>query len=114
MPAGFDLSGPLARRAWSVSWAAARRQRDRLRAWRAGAEGRRALLLLSLALLIRLPLMVFHDFFYDLQAYAVWGEVLDHHFFDFYTACCPAALPPHAPPNYPPLTVYLYGLLYAV
>jgi hypothetical protein len=122
MPAGFDLSqsltGRSTRRAWGVSWNAAARQRgERLRVWCAGAEGRRALLLLALALLVRLPLAAFHGFFYDLQGYAVWGEVLDHHFFDFYTACCPATLLPHAPPVYPlypPLTVYLFGLLYAI
>ncbi|HST87299.1 MAG TPA: glycosyltransferase 87 family protein [Ktedonobacterales bacterium] len=119
MPAELDLSGPLTRRSTrlpqELHWAATWHQRgERLRAWCTRAEGRRMLLLLALALLVRLPLMAFHGFFYDLQGYAVWGEVLDHHFFDFYTACCPATLPPHAPPTYPPLTVYLYGLLYAV
>lgn len=114
MPAGFAINGLPTRYPWRIGWAATWRQWDRLRAWCARAEGRRVLVLLALALLVRLPLMAFHGFFYDLQGYAVWGEVLDHHFFDFYTACCSATLPSHAPPTYPPLTVYLYGLLYAV
>ncbi len=62
---------------------------------------------LGLALLARLVLAPLSGYFDDAQLYVNWGVLLNHHFFDFYSAG--AQLSPQ--PNYPPLTIYIYGLL---
>jgi hypothetical protein len=78
--------------------------------WSRTSDGNRLLTLLALALGVRLVLAPFHGFFHDLQAYVTWGQLLDHDFFHFYTVAASTNVPTYLP-NYPPLTVYLYGLL---
>ncbi len=90
----------------------------RLRLWSATADGRQVLALLALALLIRLVISPFHGFFHDLQAYVNWGHIFDHNPLRFYTVASTTNVLESSRfgylPNYPPLTVYLYGLLDAV
>lgn len=83
-------------------------QIDRLRVWAKTSEGRRFVALLAASLILRLILAPFHGFFDDLQYYVDWGLVLQHHFFDFYSAGAREAL---LPPNYPPLAIYLFAML---
>lgn len=86
-------------------------------AWRhvaPGAHGHRGLrpgaalyALLITAALVRLVLAPLPGYFGDLQLYVNWGALFDRHMLDFYSAG--AHVIPQ--PNYPPLTIYLYGLL---
>lgn len=86
-----------------------------LRGWAHARDGKALLALMVGALLIRLVIAPFHGFFYDLQAYVTWGRLLDHHFFHFYSVASTTDVVNATRygylPNYPPLTVYLYGLL---
>jgi Gpi18-like mannosyltransferase len=90
----------------------------RLWAWSATRDGRQALALLALALLVRLVVAPFHGFFHDLQGYVNWGRIFDHHPLNFYSVASTTDLQQAYKfgylPNYPPLTIYLYGLLDAV
>lgn len=83
--------------------------------WCHTGEGQQFVILLALAGTFRLILAPFHGFFHDLQSYAIWGQLLDQHFFQFYSVADHVGnVQPHTfayPPNYPPLTVYLFGLL---
>jgi dolichyl-phosphate-mannose-protein mannosyltransferase len=83
--------------------------------WSRTSDGKRLLVLLALALGVRLVLAPFHGFFHDLQAYVTWGRLLDHDFFHFYTVAASTDVLTATKygylPNYPPLTVYLYGLM---
>lgn len=87
----------------------------RLRAWLHTHDGKSLTGLLAAALLVRLLIAPFHGFFYDLQAYVTWGRLLDHHFLHFYSVASTTDVVNATRygylPNYPPLTVYLYGLL---
>lgn len=87
----------------------------RLNGWRRTTDGKTLLALLAAALLIRLVLAPFHGFFHDLQAYVTWGRLLDHHFLHFYTVASTTDVVNATRygylPNYPPLTVYIFGLL---
>lgn len=80
----------------------------RLRVWARTTEGRHFVALLAAALTIRLILAPFHGFFDDSQYYVDWGLLLPRHFWDFYSSGAREAL---LPPNYPPLTIYLFALL---
>lgn len=84
-------------------------------AWFCTREGQRFALLLVVAGIVRLILAPFHGFFHDLQSYAIWGHLLDQHFLQFYSVAEQAGtVQRHTlvyPPNYPPLTIYLFGLL---
>ena len=87
----------------------------RLRQWRRTRDGKALLALLVGALLVRLALAPFHGFFYDLQAYVTWGRLLDQHFFHFYSVASTTDVVNATRygylPNYPPLTVYIYGVM---
>ncbi|HKV84075.1 MAG TPA: hypothetical protein VJN88_05930, partial [Ktedonobacterales bacterium] len=91
----------------------ARELRARLDRWRRTPDGKALLALLAAALLVRLVLSPFHGFFHDLQAYVTWGRLLDHHFFHFYTVASTTDVVNATRygylPNYPPLTVYIFG-----
>jgi Gpi18-like mannosyltransferase len=73
---------------------------------------------LAFALAVRLAIAPFHGFFHDLQAYVTWGRIFDHDPLHFYTAAStPTVMRAYHIaylPNYPPLTIYLFGLLDAV
>ncbi len=73
--------------------------------WLRLAEARRLGMLLACALLVRLIFLPFPGFYDDLQYYAYWGQRLGPHFLSFYSAT-PLA-------NYPPLSIYLFGLVVA-
>ena len=77
--------------------------------WARGKERRSPLAVLGGALLIRLLLAPYHGFVIDLQDYATWGLLVDHHFLHIYSLSSGA--PVYALPNYPPLAMYLYGLM---
>jgi hypothetical protein len=81
----------------------------RLWQWCGTPEGRAFIALLSLALLIRLVLAPFFGFYPDLQDYVNWGLVFDQHPLSFYALTSNA--PTYDLPNYPPLMIYLCGLL---
>ena len=99
----------------SASWSGAR---IRFGKWRRTRDGKALLALLAAALVVRLALAPFHGFFYDLQAYVTWGRLLDHHFLHFYSIASTTDVANATRygylPNYPPLTVYLYGALDAI
>jgi dolichyl-phosphate-mannose-protein mannosyltransferase len=78
----------------------------RLRQWCMTMEGKRFLILFTLALLVRLILAPFHGFFGDVQNFVDWGVFLDHHFLNFYSVRGTNAIP-----DYPPLAMYLFGYL---
>lgn len=83
-----------------------RRTGTRLARWSRTGEGRSLLILLGAALLIRLPLLPYHGFFHDVQAYVTWGINLDRDPLHFYAS-------PFIP-NYTPLTPYLDGLMWLI
>ena len=87
----------------------------RARKWLRTRDGKSLIPLLAVALIVRLLIAPFHGFFYDLQAYVTWGRLLDHHFLHFYSVASTTDVVNATRygylPNYPPLTVYLYGLL---
>ncbi len=86
-----------------------------LRSWFRTGEGQRFAMLLAVAGILRLILAPFHGFFHDLQSYASWGHLLDQHFLQFYSVAEQAGnVQRHIlvyPPNYPPLTIYVFGML---
>jgi Gpi18-like mannosyltransferase len=77
--------------------------------WARGKEWRGLIAVLGGALLIRLLLAPYHGFVIDLQDYVTWGLLVDHHFLHIYSLSSGA--PVYALPNYPPLAMYLYGLM---
>jgi dolichol-phosphate mannosyltransferase len=74
----------------------------RLWRWFGTREGQCFLALFILALLVRLALAPIPLFPHDPQVYANWGVGVRHHFFDVYTATTA---------EYPPLSIYLFGLV---
>lgn len=68
------------------------------------------------ALALQLALAPFHGYFGDLQAYVQWGQIALRDPLHFYSAASAAATHQAGAyrPNYPPLTVALFGLLDAV
>ena len=77
--------------------------------WANSTERRGLLAVLGGALLIRLLLAPYHGFVIDVQDYVTWGLLVDHHFLHIYSLSSGA--PVYALPNYPPLAMYLYGLM---
>ena len=81
-----------------------------LRAWITTAEGRQFCSLLALAALVRVIMLPYRGFFDDVQAFVTWGAFFVHHPLTFYSQG--AHLSPV--PDYPPLAMYLFGLLVAL
>jgi dolichyl-phosphate-mannose-protein mannosyltransferase len=82
-------------------------QAKRLWQWCATQEGRVFLAFLGVALYARLIIAPYQGFFGDLQEYVTWGVSLDQHFFHVYSTVGSNTIPL----NYPPLMVYLFGLM---
>ncbi len=82
-------------------------QAKRLWQWCATQEGIVFWAFLSAALYARLIIAPYQGFFGDLQQYVTWGVYLDHHFFHVYSTVGSDTIPL----NYPPLMVYLFGLM---
>lgn len=76
------------------------------------ASGHSLIVVLGGASLIRLLLAPYHGFVTDLQDYVNWGLLVDHHFLHVYSLS--SGEPFYALPNYPPLGMYLYGLMTAL
>lgn len=83
----------------------------RLGRWCRTREGRVFLGLLTAALLVRGVLAPYHGFDTDLQDYVDWGLVMDRHFWHFYAVASAGNQPFYLIPNYPPLSMYIFGLL---
>ena len=94
-----EVAIPCGRLSVGAHWRAARR-------WAATAEGRRFLLVLGAALGVRLAIAPIRGFDHDLQAYATWGESLDHFGWHVYAS--------NHDVSYPPLTVYFFGFMSGV
>jgi Gpi18-like mannosyltransferase len=47
--------------------------------------------LLAVAILVRIPLMTFHGYYFDLSTYISWGETVNQHFTQIYTAAVASA-----------------------
>ncbi|HEU5200996.1 MAG TPA: glycosyltransferase family 39 protein [Ktedonobacterales bacterium] len=77
--------------------------------WASSKERRGLIAVLGGALLVRLLVAPYHGFVIDLQDYVTWGLLVDHHFLHIYSLSSGA--PVYALPNYPPLAMYLYGLM---
>jgi len=85
----------------------------RLARWARTQEGLRFLGLLLAAFLLRLLIAPFLMLTDDLRAYAYWGELALHHFFDAYSYG--GANPDWSNwPAYPPLAFYIFGFLEGV
>jgi Gpi18-like mannosyltransferase len=82
----------------------------RLQAWAVTAEGRQLLSLLALATLIRLIMLPYRGFFDDVQAFVNWGFFFDQHPLHFYSLGTQV----RPVPDYPPLAMYLFGVLTAL
>ncbi|HEX6798544.1 MAG TPA: glycosyltransferase 87 family protein, partial [Ktedonobacterales bacterium] len=91
----------------SGAWVARRHVASRVRERAERRLGAAFFALLIAAALVRLVLAPLPGYFGDLQLYVTWGTLFDRHILDFYSAG--AHVIPQ--PNYPPLTIYLYGLL---
>lgn len=111
MRIGVEMGAGRLDAAREQAWAQIRRAR----AWAATADGKRLLAVLALTLAVRLVIAPFHGFFHDLQAYVRWGRIFDHDPFHFYSVASSVDVLTSYRfgylPNYPPLTVYLYGVL---
>ncbi|GEM_PF-2490557 len=82
-------------------------QPKRLWQWCATQEGTVFLAFLGVALYARLIIAPYQGFFGDLQQYVTWGVYLNHHFLHVYSTVGSGTIPL----NYPPLMVYLFGLM---
>lgn len=85
--------------------------RRRAGAWAVSRDGWATLALLVVALATRLPLMGFRGFYNDMSIFVQWGVEAQTRPLLIYSY---SALVSGAPANYPPLAIFLYGLLVAL